>query len=576
MMRMSLVFLILPLTSCQGAHPDRWVEDRILTERIEEYLGARHRFYPVEATQAGDHSHDAELGSFRPEALRGRLSWLHDFRQKLLGVDLTKLSRSSYVDALWLTSLVKAEIHELDAVAAWRKSPAFYGRLICAGATGLVSGEPSEPRITALLSRLRQVPSLLEEARSNMEAPSRVVLEEDLAELGRCRRILLGLPAVVGKTVTGKLIALGEQSREAAGALQELIRYIELRLLPQAPESFALGPETLRLRLLYQEMEDTPLATIRQLAEGELGKARSQMEEIARRLGPDRRLPRILADLTREQVSAPEVIAFTEAVLLRIHDFAAARDLTSGIGDRRIQVIETPPYLRDGFVATLHVPDPLEEDPRGAYLMLSLPEPGWPARRREAHLRSLTHDALQLAAMGEIYPGKYLQHIFRSQNGSRLRRLLISEANRKGWSRYVQQMLLEEGYDAQNLPLRLIRLHRWVMDLSRLVMAIRLHSQETSLGAAARFFQEQAFLTRQRAEKEARAVATHPDLLKAALGKLQILKLRQDYLHTAVSSGKLRDFHDAFLSAGVIPIRLVGLLLLANDQTTILDVEALR
>ena len=54
--------------------------------------------------------------------------------------------------------------------------------------------------------------------------------------------------------------------------------------------------------------------------------------------------------------------------------------------------------------------------------------------------------------------------------------------------------------------------------------------------------------------------------LSAALGKLQISKLRSDYMNSGAETKTLRDFHDAFLGCGEPPLRLVRLLLLGGDE----------
>jgi uncharacterized protein (DUF885 family) len=50
------------------------------------------------------------------------------------------------------------------------------------------------------------------------------------------------------------------------------------------------------------------------------------------------------------------------------------------------------------------------------------------------------------------------------------------------------------------------------------------------------------------------------------LGKLQILKLRDDYKRMKGAQYTLQAFHDAFLAQGTPPIRIVRRALLGNDS----------
>ena len=105
-------------------------EDRLLEVLMEDYVTARFRFYPDEATQAGLPGNDARLGSYSRADIMTRIDWLSDFHEKLSGLRLMELSQSSYLDALWLTSLVKAELLELERRSRWELAPAFYlGRI---------------------------------------------------------------------------------------------------------------------------------------------------------------------------------------------------------------------------------------------------------------------------------------------------------------------------------------------------------------------------------------------------------------------------------------------------------------
>jgi uncharacterized protein (DUF885 family) len=68
------------------------------------------------------------------------------------------------------------------------------------------------------------------------------------------------------------------------------------------------------------------------------------------------------------------------------------------------------------------------------------------------------------------------------------------------------------------------------------------------------------------AEKEAKRGTSDPTYLVYTLGKLEILKLREDYKEMKGSAYTLQGFHDAFLQQGYPPIKIVRRALLGNES----------
>ena len=155
-----IVGLSLLAATCQDRSREDWRrEDGMLSRLAEDYYAARVRFYPVEATKKGHHEFDSELGSYSREDFERRLAWLHNFRQRLLGVDATNVSPSAYVDWLLLTSAVKGEIYDLAEVRSWKRSPLFYSGAIRDGLLSLLSSESLSSTETRALGSNRYRPS---------------------------------------------------------------------------------------------------------------------------------------------------------------------------------------------------------------------------------------------------------------------------------------------------------------------------------------------------------------------------------------------------------------------------------
>jgi uncharacterized protein (DUF885 family) len=80
------------------------------------------------------------------------------------------------------------------------------------------------------------------------------------------------------------------------------------------------------------------------------------------------------------------------------------------------------------------------------------------------------------------------------------------------------------------------------------------------------FFVKEGYQTRPMAEKEAKRGTSDPTYLVYTLGKLEILKLREDYKKMKGPQFTLEDFHNAFMKQGTPPVKIVRRALLGNDS----------
>jgi len=80
------------------------------------------------------------------------------------------------------------------------------------------------------------------------------------------------------------------------------------------------------------------------------------------------------------------------------------------------------------------------------------------------------------------------------------------------------------------------------------------------------FFVKEGYQTRTNGERETKRGTSDPTYLYYTLGKLEILKLREDYKKAQGSAYSLQKFHDSFLRQGFPPIKIARKALLGNDS----------
>jgi uncharacterized protein (DUF885 family) len=83
------------------------------------------------------------------------------------------------------------------------------------------------------------------------------------------------------------------------------------------------------------------------------------------------------------------------------------------------------------------------------------------------------------------------------------------------------------------------------------------------------FFVKEGMQTRANAERETKRGTSDPTYLVYTLGKLEILKLRDDYRKLRGSAFTLEEFHNNFMREGFPPIKIIRKAMVGNDSATL-------
>jgi uncharacterized protein (DUF885 family) len=142
----------------------------------------------------------------------------------------------------------------------------------------------------------------------------------------------------------------------------------------------------------------------------------------------------------------------------------------------------------------------------------------------------------------------------------------------EGWAHYAEHLTIESGFEEYGPATRLGQLAETLVRLARLVVAIRLHTEDWSVEQGVRFFREAAFLEEGSARREAERGTFDPGYGAYALGKLMLLKLRRDVKAHQGQRFALKAFHDSVLGLGGLRYPLQRQALLgADDAGTLLE-----
>lgn len=530
--------LVTLLAGCQtfgdGALPR---EDRLLEELMEVYVSERLRFYPVESTLSGLPGNDDHLGSYSRASIDDRVAWLLDFHHKLLGLRPTALSHPAYVDSLWLTSLVKAELFELEERALWQKSAAFYGDRLRLGLVTLLAEGELATRSDVLSGRLRDVPQLLEQAEATLVPADPVWQVNGRASLEACRRLLADFPKLIeGRLPANRVAELAGLSREALRVLQRFIEVLPELQSGDDPSGWSLGEEGLRRYFFYHHLVDWSLDEIANAAERGLLEATNSLTELALDHFASEPLQAVIAREPLEKSPESEVAEAMDRVL----SFARSRDGPGPLG-ASIPVRRVPPYFPGREPVQLWRPRALEPT-RGAFLMVREVDP-------------VDANELELLTLREI-GGRARQYAQQAGSASLLRRVFSASTTSEGWLAWFERAALQEGFRPEAHELRVEHYRRAILDFTRLLAVVAVHGRGGTLDGAARLFRERAFLSPAAARREAEQAAVDPGRGDSALGRLLIEDLAADYFDAHPLQGP-RDLESRLLEEGLLPVALL-------------------
>jgi len=199
----------------------------------------------------------------------------------------------------------------------------------------------------------------------------------------------------------------------------------------------------------------------------------------------------------------------------------------------------------------------LETVQEGIFLVTPVP-PTAPEEVKREKLRGHNWAKIPVTALHEAYPGHHLQLCYANQVGELPRKLagFLSSLFPEGWAFYCEELMEQLGFIGEPIQ-RLGRLNDQLWRAARIILDVALHCRGMSVEEGVEFLVKEVGLERANALAEVRRYTSSPTQpMSYLVGKLEILKLVGEF--KAQNPGKsMRELHDAILSCGSLPPRLM-------------------
>ncbi|HEV3242978.1 MAG TPA: DUF885 domain-containing protein [Chthoniobacterales bacterium] len=568
--------ICLPLASSIALQTPDQEYEAVAEDFIKGYFAAR----PLLGTSIGMHEYDGKITDYSRLALDAELFRLKKYEDRLQKFELTKLSQRQSIDLRILQAGICKEIFQREAMAIFERDPMVYARAADVNIYIKRNFAPLEDRVHSIIAIESQVPNILIAAKTNLDAvlpKPKVELAIQIAK-GSADFLRKNLIEAIADLKDERLRAeFSESNRKAAGALADYAGWLERERLPKATADFALGEEKFHRMLLETELVDLAPEKILEIGLTQLRKEQKVFADAAQKIDPEKSPAEVFKSMQAEHPTPESLLADVNKDLESIRKFVVTRKLVTIPSEIRARVKETPQYRRATSFASMDTPGAFEKRATEAYYYVTPPENDWPPLQKDEWLTAFNFYTADVVSIHEVYPGHYVQFLrLNASPATKVEKIFGSYAFIEGWAHYCEKLMIDEGYGTVANPsqddlkraakYRMAQADDAMLRLCRLCVAIKMHTQNMTVEEATKFFEDNCYYEEKPAHAEAMRGTFDPGYLNYTLGKLQILKLRDDYKAQEGANYSGLKFHNELLNHGMPPIRLLRELMLKDKS----------
>ena len=507
---------------------------------------------PIAATYFGIHGYDDRLGDGGRDTILADIAADREHLAAIEALDDAALSSSVRFERDLEVHNVRRSIFEADELRIWeRRSLAL--DTIGDGLFLLFARDhaPLAERLDAITSRLEGVPTHLEEARHRSSVPQvRLWQRIEIESAGQ-------LPAFFDELVAAGRGVLGQPEQRrleraastAAVSVDLFTTWLE-GTIADGIDASGVGRELHDRMVELRAFDGLDADAILDLGEQKLAEEIEARRAAAREIDPDADVNDVVA-----RVKSDHAASFDAALeqyrdaMRRARTYLIEKDLASVPGDERIDVIETPEYLRNVIpFAAYFSPAAFDRDSKGIYIVTPSVH-GDPNAMREHNRASISNTSIH-----EAYPGHHLQLDAARRHPSLTRLLADAPEFVEGWGMYSELMMREHGFD--DGPEYRVMLHTdAIWRACRIILDVRLHRGEIGVDEAVDYMVEQTRFERDNARSEVEWYTYRPTYpLSYLVGRTLLLELRASEERRLGAEFSIRAFHDTLLRNGSLPI----------------------
>ncbi len=527
-----------------------------LDKLADDFWKWRVKYAPFTGDDVNRMERPGSMRDWSQASIDARRKNLAVFEARWKKIDATHWPIPRQVDYRLIGSALSRVRWELDINPRWKRDPNFYieQTVTPIAEALLVPGPYNEALSREILTRIENIPSILQQGAANLDKPPAPFATVAIQALDGMRERLPKMASALAgppkdglagaRSTTLKEQELNSATDRAADALEKFRQELQKRL-PSLPKETALGRDAylffLKNVALYPYSPEELLAMGRQ--EWNRAVAFEAYEKNRNKDVP----PLKFAD------SIDNWIKDAAAKELSIRKFLIERGILA-VPDwvQHFILRPMPEYLRpvQDFASMVDFTSPSRLQDNGCrYVTEPSPSAGYFLRATAQDPRPLT--------VHEGIPGHWFQLCLSWKHENPIRRHYYDSGANEGIGFYAEEMMLQAGLFDDSPHTREIIYNFMRLRALRVEVDVKLALGEFTLEQAAKYLQEKVPMDADTARQEAVAFSTGPgQALTYQVGKLQILKFLADARMQQGEKFNLRAFHDFIWKNGNVPIDL--------------------
>ena len=542
---------------------------------VETFYNDEFRAHPIAATDIGVHDYDSEVDDLSRDGQAKNAARLHKALDEFTAIDPATLSAGDRDDREMLINSIKGKLLDIETIRYWQKDPDVYVSSATSAVFNLVHRDfaPLADRLRSVIVREEQIPMLLATGKANIEHPPRAFVDIAIRNVaGSIDFLKTGAPVAFAAVEDQQLKREFTASNDfAIAAFENYKTYLEQELKPKADGDFALGSDLFAKRMAYNEMVDIPPDRLLDIAYAQLHKDRDALSEAARKVDPTAPIEAVLTEIRAQHPTVDTLIPTARDELAGLRGFVVNHHIVTIPSDLVPKVEETPGFQRATTAAAIDPPGPLERRATQAFYYVTPPEAGLAPDKIEQYLEAYYLPGLLMISAHEVWPGHFMQYLTRRDHSdwSLARRMAEAYSTAEGWAHYTEQMMVEQGLGDGDPKLKVAQLEMALLRDCRFIASIEMHTKGKSVDDAIQIFTKECGSPEPEARREAYRGTRDPGYINYTVGKLEILKLRDDYRAKMGDKFSLIDFHDRLLAGGLVPIKIIRREMMGADGSVL-------
>jgi len=573
MKKTKLVFflaLALTVASCQPvtnsnqaantatATKTNW--DAYVDQFLNDYFAAN----PTFAVVQGKHEYDGKFPDWSEAGLQKEIARLKSEREKASAFKDTDLDDRQKFERDYLISQIDKDLFWRETADQPHTNPFWYSDPTDPDVYISRPYAPLDVRMKAYTTYAKNLPAALDQIKGNLHQP----MAKNLIAIGR--QTIGGLADFFAKDVVKVFAQVQDQQlqndfKTANDGAIRAVKDFDAWLASQeanANNNFALGPDKFKAMVTQTEGVDISLDQLEQIAQKDLQRNLDAMKTECDKYAPGKTLIQCSDQASAHKAEGADVVQAATTQLGDLRKFIQEKDVVTIPGTEEAKVALAPPYKAWNF-AYINIPGPYETNLPSVYYV-SPPDPTWSKEKQEAYIPG--KGSLLFTSVHEVYPGHFVQFLHANRSKSKFGQVFVGYAFAEGWAHYCEEMMYDEGLGQGDSELHIGQLQEALLRDVRFLSAIGLHTKGMTVEQSKQMFIEKGLRSEGEADQQSARGTFDPAYLNYTMGKLMIMKLRDDWCATRGGKAAWKQFHDQFLSYGGPPIPLVRKAMMGADD----------